>query len=271
VNTLAATAPSNRPNWPTLLAGAAIIAAIAVAALAALVWSPQGGAATAPLAEPGPGHWLGTDASGRDVLGMLAASGAGSLLLAGFAGVLSLLVAIPIGAAAALRGVPLPQVSANTMLPAGLLVGIVVSALSAIGNLTIIAAIALPAIAFAASATRQALAPLWAQDFVVGARMAGLGALAAAQRHVLPTLLPRCGALAAQVLGLAILLEVALSFAGLGTTAPGVSLGLMLREAQPYALIRPLLVIAPGLVVVALVLATKLVGYGLTGGRNGRA
>jgi peptide/nickel transport system permease protein len=261
--------PDTRPTRLPLAVGSAVFVAITVAALASLIWSPQA-AATTTLAEPGAAHWLGTDAAGRDVLVMLLAASAGTLLLAAFATVLSLLVAIPLGTAAALRAVPLQKVSAAAVLPVGLIVGIVVSALSAIGNLTIIAAIALPGIAFAASATQATLAPLWARDFVVGARLAGLGPLAAAQRHVLPDLMPRLGALAGQLLGLAILLEVALSFAGLGTVAPGTSLGLMLAEAQPYALIRPLLVVAPGLVVLALVLSARLVAFGISGGRSGR-
>ena len=269
--TIEATVPPARrlPSLPLLL-GSVVTAAVLLAALVALVWTPHGATLFAPLAEPDATHWLGTDPAGRDVVFALMSASFGTLLLAVFGTLVSLFVGIPIGATFAVYRGPAPALGAGFVLPAGLIIGLVVSALSAVGNLTVILAIALPGMLFALAATRRVVAPLWAQDFVTGARIAGLGPVTAAQRHVLPRLLPKLGALAADLLALAILLELGLSFAGLGTLPPGNSLGLLLREAQPFGLARPLLVIAPGLVALTIVLALKLLAFGLRGDSNVR-
>lgn len=261
--------PRRLPSLPLLL-GSVVSAAVILAALISLFWTPHGATLFSPLADPDAAHWLGTDPAGRDVVSALMSASFGTLLLAVFGTLLGLFVGIPIGAALAVYRGSASALGSGFVLPAGLIVGLVLSALSAVGNLTVILAIALPGILFALAATRHLVAPFWAQDFVTGARIAGLGPIAATQRHVLPRLLPKLGALAAKLLALAILLELGLSFAGLGTLPPGASLGLLLREAQPFGLARPLLVIAPGLLALTIVLGLKLIAFGLDGGSDGR-
>ena len=87
--------------------------------------------------------------------------------------------------------------------------------------------------------------------------------MSAAQRHVLPQALPRLVALGLELLAAAVLTELSLSFAGLGALPPGSSLGLMLREAQQFAMLRPLLVIAPGAAVMLFALGLLLAASGL--------
>ena len=101
--------------------------------------------------------------------------------------------------------------------------------------------------------------PLWRLEFVTSARLAGLGSFSTAQRHVVPRLLPQLVAIAFELLAAALLIEVTLAFAGLGTLPPGTSLGLLLRDGQQFLTIRPLLVIVPGVVTVAAALALLVV------------
>ena len=70
-------------------------------------------------------------------------------------------------------------------------------------------------------------------------------------------------------LAIAILIEVSLSFAGLGVLSPGASLGLMLRDSQQVMTIRPLLILVPGAVAVITSLALMLAASGLRGVRHG--
>lgn len=256
----------------SVVLGGALAIIIAILALVSLAWTPHGTAALAPLAEPDAIHWIGTDAAGRDGASVLMAATLATLLLAWFGTLVSLLVGVPIGAALALlRGPGTHSAHAIAMLPPALLIGMVVAGLAAPANLTIFLAIALPGTFVAATITREALAPLWNRDYVTAARLAGLRPLAAAQRHVLPRLLPQLGALGFEVLAVAILIEVSLSFAGLGVLTPGVSLGLMLRDAQQFMAIRPLLMLVPGAVAVITALALMLAASGLRGARHGAA
>jgi len=64
-------------------------------------------------------------------------------------------------------------------------------------------------------------------------------------------------------LALGILAEASLSYVGLGTQAPATSLGLMLRDAQAYVLLKPSLALIPGISIVLIVIALNLAGDGL--------
>lgn len=265
-------APALRRISRGVLLGGTLVALIAILALVSLAWTPHGTATLAPLAEPSATHWLGTDATGRDGVSLLMAATLTTLLLASFATLATLLVGVPIGVVLALRIGPTSySAHAIAMLPPALLIGIVTAGLAAPANLTIFLAIALPGVFVASAITREVLAPLWSRDYVTAARLAGLRPLAAAQRHVLPRLLPQLGALGLELLAAAILIEVSLSFAGLGVLPPGASLGLMLRDGQQFMAIRPLLVLAPGAVALIAALALMLAASGLRGGRHGAA
>lgn len=252
--------------------GVALAAVVASVALVSLAWTPHGAVLLTPLAQPDAVHWIGTDAAGRDGVSLLMAATLGTLLLAGLATLVSLLVGIPTGVAMALLlGPTAREAHAIAALPPALLIGIVVSGLAAPANLTIFLAIGIPAAVVAALVTREILTPLWRRDYVTAARLAGLRPLSTLQRHVLPRLLPQLGALAFELLAAAILIEISLSFVGLGVLPPGMSLGLMLREAQQFLMLRPLLVLVPGAVAVGTALALMFAASGLRGVRHGAA
>lgn len=254
-------ASPERPDFDWhLLGGLVIVALVLLPALLSLFWTPHASTTAATLAEPDATHWLGTDAAGRDVLSALMSATLASLLLAGFATLVCLLIGAPIGTFIALRYEgEVPSVPTLSLPAAALAVALVVSGLGAPGNLTVILAIVLPGLPAAGQLVVAALRPIWQLDFVTSARLAGLSAFSTAQRHVVPRLLPKLVAIACELLAAALLIEVTLSFAGLGTLPPGTSLGLMLRDGQQFLTIRPLLVIAPGIVTVAAALALLIV------------
>lgn len=262
--TAEAAASPSRPFDLRFVAGIAVTAAITLLGLVSLAWTPYGGAVLTPLAEPDTAHWLGTDAAGRDGVSTLMPAILNTLLLAWLGSVVSLLIGVPIGIALALRlGPPRHTAHAIAILPPAIAIGIIASGLAAPANLTIVLAIAIPGIIVAAAVTWEILAPLWVRDYVTSARLAGLGPLSAAQRHVVPRLLPQLAALGLELVAAAILIELSLSFAGLGVLPPGTSLGLMLKQAQQFLMLRPLLVIVPGAVAVLAALALMLAARGL--------
>lgn len=264
-------ATSGRPGVDLrVVLGVAPALLVIALALVSLAWTPHGATLLTPLVEPNAVHWIGTDAIGRDAASLLMSASLTTLLLALFGTLASLFIGIPVGAALAILrpGAALTS-HAIAMLPPALLIGMVASGLGAPANLTVFLGIVLPGMVITGIITRRVLAPLWHRDYVTAARLAGLRPLAAAQRHVLPQLLPQLAALGLELLAISILVEVSLSFAGLGVLPPGASLGLMLREAQQFIAIRPLLAFAPGAVAVATALALMLSASGLRGARPG--
>lgn len=246
-------------DW-VLVAGLVLFTLVLFPAIASLFWTPYGNTLATGLAEPGPAHWFGTDATGRDVIASLMSAALATLVLAAFATLICLMLGVPIGVAIGVRYEGhLPDVPVLSLPAAALAIALVVSGLGAPGNLTVILAIVVPGLPAAATLVAAALRPLWRLDFVTSARLAGLSPLLTAQRHVLPRLLPPFIAVAFELLAAALLIEVTLAFAGLGTVPPGTSLGLMLRDGQQFITIRPLLVIAPGLVTVAAALSLLIV------------
>ena len=268
MTTEAAYAAPGRPTFDwQLLAGLVIVALVVLPALASLFWTPHANTVAATLAEPSAIHWLGTDAAGRDVLSSLMSAALASLLLVGFATLVCLLIGVPVGAFIALRYEgEVPPVPTLSLPAAALAIALVVSGLGAPGNLTVILAIVLPGVPAAVQLVVASVRPLWQLDFVTSARLAGLSSFSAAQRHVVPRLLPQLVAIVFELLAAALLIEVTLAFAGLGTLPPGTSLGLLLRDGQQFLTIRPLLVVAPGVVTVAAALALLVVA---TRCRNG--
>ena len=62
----------------------------------------------------------------------------------------------------------------------------------------------------------------------------------------------------------AVLAEAGLSFLGIGAQPPRASLGQMLADTQPYLLSIPLYVIAPGVVLILMVLGFSFLGEGIS-------
>ena len=82
-------------------------------------------------------------------------------------------------------------------------------------------------------------------------------------RHILPNAIAPVLIQASILMGIAILLESALSFIGLGTQPPDPSLGLMLSEGRSFMQQAPWMVMAPGLAISIAVLGFNLLGNGL--------
>ena len=100
-------------------------------------------------------------------------------------------------------------------------------------------------------------------DFVAAAWCAGCSRFRILPREVLPNIASHLVVVATLEIALAILLEAALSFLGLGVPPPLPSWGLMIAEAKDYMFFSPWVIVIPGVALFVLVLGINLLGDGL--------
>lgn len=274
-------APSDRPAMPATLwqralrhrsfmLGAVLVALVVGVALLSLVWQPYPPAELNipnKLQGPSTHHWLGTDSLGRDIASQLMV-GAQSALMVGLLAVgLGLVLGLALGLlAAARRGwvdeLLMRAVDFGFAFPA-LLTAILLAAAQGPGLATSIIAIGLFNIPVFMRVTRAAAMTVWARDYILAARLSGLGTWAITRSHVLPNIAAPLIVQATIQCALAILAEAALAFLGLGTQAPQPSWGRMLADAQLQLFNAPLLALWPGLAIAITVLGLNLLGDGL--------
>ena len=100
-------------------------------------------------------------------------------------------------------------------------------------------------------------------DYVAAARAAGASTLHILLKEILPNILTHLVVVATLEMALAILLEAALSFLGLGVPPPLPSWGLMIAEAKDYMFFSPWVIVVPGVALFVLVFGINLLGDGL--------
>jgi peptide/nickel transport system permease protein len=100
-------------------------------------------------------------------------------------------------------------------------------------------------------------------DYVNAARCAGASTAHLLIREILPNIASHLAVVATLEMALAILLEAALSFLGLGVPPPLPSWGLMIAEGKDYMFFSPWVIMVPGVALFVLVLGINLVGDGL--------
>ena len=197
-----------------------------------------------------PGHLLGTDEQGRDMLARVLYGGRLSLL----AGFVPTLVAALIGTAIGvtsgiLRGiVGTVLMRAMDMLYAfpAILLAIAVGASLGPGLTNTIIAVTIvfipPVARVAQSATRRVVV----QEFVEAARLSGAGGLRVARTQVLPNVLNDVIVYASGLVGVAKIIAASLSFLGLGSAPPAPEWGYMLNSLRGMVSVAPLVAIVPG-------------------------
>ncbi|HJP71005.1 MAG TPA: ABC transporter permease [Candidatus Limnocylindria bacterium] len=127
----------------------------------------------------------------------------------------------------------------------------------------IIVAIGITSWTLAARLVRAEFLRLREVDYVQAARALGASSFRIMLRHMLPPAMAPI--IVAATLGVAdsVVIEAALSFLGFGISQPEASLGNMLTEARTYFFRNPMLVVWPGLVLVAIVMSASFLGDGL--------
>ena len=255
---------------PSFVVGGLLTAALALAALVSLFWSPY------PVAEidipnklkpPSAAHWLGTDVLGRDVVSLLLVGARNSILVGVIAVGIGLVAGTALGLlASAKRGwveEAIMRVADFGFAFPAILSAIMMTAVFGPGIVNSIIAIGIYNIPTFARITRASANVVWASEYVLAARAAGKGPWRITIEHVLPNIASVLIVQATIRFAIAILAEAALSYLGLGTQPPQPSWGRMLSEAQTLLFQAPRLAVFPGLAIVLAVLGLNLLGDGL--------
>lgn len=101
------------------------------------------------------------------------------------------------------------------------------------------------------------------REYIQAARTSGAGNARILFRHVMPNALPPTFVMAAFYMGIVITAEAGLSFIGLGAQPPVPSLGQMVEEGKAYLFHDLWLILVPGTVLAAIVLAFDQLGDSL--------
>ncbi|WP_203453956.1 oligopeptide ABC transporter permease [Jiangella aurantiaca] len=214
-------------------------------------------------------HWLGTDASGRDVFARLLYAARVSLLVGVFAALVSVLLGTVIGAVAGLFGGwvdTLLMRTADMVLSFPPIVVIIVLA-GLLGPSIPILIIAIAATTWPTPArlVRGVTLTVREREYLHAARVAGASRGWLLRKHIVPAAMGQIVVVGTLLVAQAILAEAVLSFLGLGVQPPQASWGNMLNDAQSLTVIQsmPWLWLPPGLAIAATVLAVNFVGDGL--------
>lgn len=250
--------------------GSLMVLALVIVAIGGEQLAPYGAYemdSSVSLTAPNLEHPAGTDRFGRDQLSRLMEGTRISMLVSVAAVVLSLVIGVPLGLIAGYFGglidtFILRFVDVIFAFPTILLALMLVATLGpSLPNL--IFAIAVIFQANVVRVVRASVMSVKEREFVEAARAVGARDSVIMGRLILPNVLSPVIVQATFHLSLAIFIEAALSFLGLGTQPPTPSWGLMLNESRTFMEIAPWLTIFPGLAIVFAVLGFNLMGDAL--------
>jgi dipeptide transport system permease protein len=210
---------------------------------------------------------LGTDAVGRDLLSRLLYGARYSLFIGCIVVSLSLVIGVLIGLVAGFVGGATDTLIMRVMdiilaFPSLLLALALVAILGpSLSNAMV--AIALVQQPHYVRLTRASVLSEKTRDYVVAARVAGVGPLRLMFRTILPNCMAPLIVQAALSFSNAILDAAALGFLGMGAQPPTPEWGTMLAEAREFILRAWWVVTFPGLAILITVLSINLMGDGL--------
>jgi peptide/nickel transport system permease protein len=275
----AAGTTGRRTSWSSLrhgrgLVGAGLILVVAVAGLLAPLLAPYTPTEQIPganLVGPSAAHWLGTDEVNRDVF---------SRMLYGIrVDLLVVFVAVPLGAA---LGVLIGLVSAmyavadvvaqrvfDVILAFPVLIlGIGLTAAMGPGVETIAAVIILAEIPVFGRLVRTSLLTIRQLPYVEASRVIGAGNGWLLRKHLLPNSLEPLTVQLGVSMSVAVFIEGAMSFLGLGVRPPSPSLGSLIKDGIRNIWESPFFVVGPLAVVAMLVLGFLLVSQAVSAARR---
>jgi len=255
---------------PSFAVGSLLSLLLVIAATVSLFWTPHSPYEVdmaAKLTPSGPGHWLGTDPYGRDIVSLLLVGARASIVVGVIAVSIGLIVGTALGLLAAARRGWVEEIIMRLSdfgfaFPA-ILSAIMLTAVFGAGMVNAIIAIGIYNIPTFARITRASANAVWSREFVLAARACGKGSFSITMEHVLPNILSVLIVQATIRFAIAILAEAALSYLGLGTQPPQPSWGRMLSEAQTLLFQAPMLAVYPGVAIALAVLGLNLLGDGL--------
>ena len=254
-------------KYPGAALGIAFLAIVLLASFVAplvLPLDPLTQDFTATLDPPSAAHWFGTDELGRDILPRVIAGARTSLTTAAGAVAIAGLVGVPIGLAAGFFGgwrdaVLMRLVDVLLALP-GILFAMALIAVIGRSQMAALVAVGITGIPGFARITRAQVLALRRVDFVLAVEAMGGSASYAMFRTVLPNAWSPILVQVVILTSVAILLEAALAFLGVGIPPPAPSWGDMLRTGKAYLYEAPTYAVLPGIVLTLTILSLDTIG-----------
>ena len=232
---------------------------------------PLVGLAGQQLRAPGAGHWLGTDALGRDVWARVVHGAvhslSGALVAVGVGLVAGTALGLIAGAVGGRTDEALMRVVDVLLAVPSLLLSLTIIIVLGFGTVNAAIAVGVASVASFARLVRSEVVRVRRAEYVEAAFGSGGRFGAVLWCHVLPNSLTSVVALAALQFGTAILAIATLGFLGYGAPPPTPEWGLLIAEGRNYLSTAWWLTSAPGLVVVAVVLAVNRISVSLSGAR----
>ena len=284
-------APSRRgPTWlgnflrvfvrdRQAVVGLVIIAITGGAALAAPLispWDPLAAAGAERLSPIGtPGHLLGTDEQGRDILSRLIWGGRASLLVGILPTVVAGIVALGLGLLAGYAGGAVDHVIMRALdvffaFPLVLLAIAIVGVIGP-GMHNQMFALAVVLVPYSTRVVRTATLSVKPLEYVEAARALGASRGRLIGRHLLPNVLPPLLVYTSTLVGMMIVASAGLSFLGLGVQPPTPDWGVMVGNGRLVLYRAAHVATIPGIVIVIAALAFNFVGDGLREALDPRA
>lgn len=259
----------------TLLAGTALLAALAVLALIAPLFGSPYEIAPDGLSEVGlplgpgeGGHLLGTDSIGRDMLARVAGGARTSLEIALLANLTSLALGALVGVVAGfLRGrteTALMRVTDVFLAVPTVISGLALASVVGQGVMGIVVVVTAIYWAWTARLVYGETLRLRRRAFVEAAVAQGVGSATIIRRHLLPHLTSLLLVIAALNGAAVVAIGAGLSYLGAGVQPPAPEWGNMVFEGQDAIEYAPHLLLVPLACIVACVLAFVLIGDGLS-------
>jgi peptide/nickel transport system permease protein len=258
---------------------AAVLAFIAAACflgpLVLPVPPPIGGSVLESYLDAGsPGHLLGTDPNGNDILSRILHGGRSSLVVAVAVNLLGLAVGGALGALSGYLGGAVDTVIMRVLdvliaFPSLVLTLAVAQSLGASQTNTILA-LAFFSIPAFARISRAATLRLRELPFMAAAQLCGTPGRRVLLRHIAPNITPQLITFGMLGMGIVMVIEGALSFLGLGIPLPAPSWGNMIAQGQQSLSATPMLVVWPCAALFVTVLAFNLLGETLRARWSGR-
>ena len=254
---------------------AALLAGCFILPLTGVVPDPAAGDLTETFRPPlSPGHILGTDTIGRDVMSRILYGGRTSLEIGVAVNVIGIVAGGLIGMFAGFRRGVLDSLIMRVLdvmlaFPA-LILTIVIATYLGPSELNVIWAISFFSIPAYARLARAVTLKMREQVYIDAARMSGRGDGAILLRHIAPNVLPQLATYSLLQVGIVVMIEATLSFLGAGVGPQQATWGTMIATGQTYLSTTPALVLVPSAFLFVTVACLNVLGDGLRS-RYGRA
>ncbi len=217
--------------------------------------------------DPSPAHVFGTDQVGADVFSLVMKGSQYSLQIGLVAALIATVLGVLLGTVAGYlrRGTDTAVSRVTDLFLVVPLQAVAAILIAGLGGTWWLVALVLGFFLWMpiARVTRAESLSLSQREFVEAARACGATTWRIVTKHLVPNMIGTIVVNATLTLALAVLVEAALSFIGLGVQIPDTSLGLVLNQNYTQLATRPWLFWAPFVAIVLISLTINFIGDGL--------